>query len=438
MIGSFPIGVVSIGSNYQPGPLTEALGVAGATADALLLGLITNPTLGIASSSSSGTDIVTLSRVQAGSSNASSNAIGVLLNIGTFLERAEAVASANSISGLSISLSPIDATASSLNGQMLSKINLGIGSSSISGISVIPKHIANMIFAHAIASGESIGNLQIRLKIGRVDSNVSGLDITTLSKLTMGISSSEINSLDASTRSFLDTIIADSNANALDLDKLLISLESNSASATALSLNAATKIYTQIGQAICSAAGVDFSGLRIGLFPAEALSNAKTLGMGIPLVTAGLSSQSLGSIPLVKPDLILASSAVQAYAFEPMILNIIIGEMIASAKDADITFLINGVPDIIATRSEDFTEVVLKVLNDTIGNVNIYRADDHRGLFELLAQNQTSPYTDSGLDETLNYKYKAAFIITGTKGGETVVVEGEKSLPRYTIGNKTL
>lgn len=285
--------------------------------------------------------------------------------------------SAGLLLNIGIQMGQGSATAQGLTASEYISLQLGQAQADTTLFDVIPKTTLDLVFAHAIASAEPLGNLQIRLKIGRADSD-------------------------------------------------------------AQALNVIPKTVLSAGQALANSQGFDFSGIAISMLPAGSTAEMNRAGIGVSLLSKNVSSQALEVIPLAKLDLEVAGSEADAYPFEPMILNLIIGDLIASAKDADLAYIVTGVPDIIVTRSEDLTQNLLKVLNDTLGNVNIYRADDHKGLFELISQNQSSPYTDSGLDETLNYKYKAAFIVTGTKGGETVVVEGEKSLPRYTIGNKIL
>lgn len=439
MIGVFPIGAVPVGSNQLAGLRIEELGQASASASTNSYQLFLKLLSQAGSSSASGFDLSTLTTLDAQLAELNAQALVVTGKLLPILVNAQALASANSTSGISISVTPLNISSDALDGQTLAKIDLGIGSSTISALSVIPKQISTMIFAHAIASGDLLNNLQIRLKVGRAESNVSAIDIDSLARIPIGIPYAQFDSLDVITKSILQSDAPSSTASSLDLENISIYLNLGQALAGAESLASRTNIYMQVGQAICEANGIDFSGLSIGMFKAEALSNARTFGMGIPLVTAGLSAASNDVTLLIKSDLLLASAQAQAYEFEPMLLNAIIGDLIASANNADVTYIVTGVPDIIVTRSSDLTQNVLKVLNEDAGNVNIYRASDHRGLFELIAQNQSpDEYLDSGIDEEFNYKYKAAFVITGTIGGQSVVVEGEKSLPIYTIGNKLL
>ena len=115
-------------------------------------------------------------------------------------------------------------------------------------------------------------------------------------------------------------------------------------------------------------------------------------------------------------------------------------ELALSAVDfADIVYVVDGVPQIQVTRTS--TQAVITVENpSTLQNVRIFRATDHRGTFSTLESNhdESSDYTDSGLDASLNYKYKCAFIVVGTKGGVEYIAVGERSAPVYTIGNQVL
>ena len=115
-------------------------------------------------------------------------------------------------------------------------------------------------------------------------------------------------------------------------------------------------------------------------------------------------------------------------------------ELALSAVDfADIVYVVDDVPQIQVDRTS--TQSVVKVTNPSdIKNVRIFRADDHRGTFSVLESNhdESTDYTDSGLDATKNYKYKCAFIIVGTKGGVEYIAVGERSAPVYTIGSNVL
>ena len=441
MFGAYPVGTYPYGGvEYPAGLFIVVLGQAQADIAGLNAVPKTSLVFGQPTTTADALDSLLSLTISIGQASATAQGLNADIKLLLSANVAGATASANDLSNLFISLGldPANVDAQGFFAVPLSKLSTLSANSTAEGLDLVPKIIAQLVFAHAIASAESLGNLQVRIKIGRADADVDALDIQGLQRLDLGQGLSTAQSLDAATRIILSLSSGDMSAEALDLDNLSILMGLGQASLTASSFNATTKTYLEVGQALAQSQGIDFSGLKIGLFSADSLASVNTFGMGIPLITGGLSASAQGIVPLVKPELLAASSTIQAYEFEPMILNILIGEMIASAKDGDLTYIVTGVPDIIVTRSSDFTENELKVLNYNNENINIYRADDHRGIFELLEQAEVSPYTDSSLDKTLNYKYKAAFVITGTKGGVEVVVEGEKSNAIYTIGNKTL
>lgn len=316
MIGSFPIGTVPIGSNQLAGIEVVSLGVADATS------------------------------------------AGLLLNIG-------------------IQIGQGSATAQGLTASEYISLQLGQAQVDTSVFDVIPKTTLDLVFAHAIASGESLGNLQIRLKIGR----------------------------------------ADSDAQALNVD---------------------SKHILSLGQALAESQGLNFSGLGLGLFPADSVAEMQRPGLGIPLLTKDISAQALPVISVMKPELGQASATINALSFNPITIELFDGDMVASALDGDITYLIREVPEIVVDRTS--TQAVLKVLNQNQNNLRIFRADDHRGQFSVIQSNwnDATDYTDSGLDASKNYKYVAAFVVVGNKGGAEFIVTGQRCLPVYTIGNQIL
>lgn len=377
MIGSFPIGVVSIGSNYQPGPKVESLGIADATAEGLLLGLLTNPTLGVSSASATGLNVVTLSKPALVSALGEANANSVLLSISQLLESAGGTATALSIGGQKIGLLVADNTAKGEDAQFLVYLDLGKGTGTAEAKPVIPKQLSTMIFAHAIASGELIENLQIRMKIGRAESDAIGLDAVPLSKL-------------------------------------------------------------QLSQAFAESTGINFSGIGLGLFRVD-LNTASTItGLGISLDDVNATAQALGITPLAKPILDNAEAIAQALGVTEQDLILTIEDATAQALNGDITYIVGEVPEIVVTRTS--TQAILKVLNQNQNNLRIFRSDDHRGNFSVLESNwdDSTDYTDTGLDETKNYKYVASFVVVGEKGGVEYIVTGQKCLPVYTIGNQLL
>lgn len=95
----------------------------------------------------------------------------------------------------------------------------------------------------------------------------------------------------------------------------------------------------------------------------------------------------------------------------------------------------DGVPKIVATR-DGANVVITEIGSSAYSNFRIYRASDHRATFSVSESSTTLPYTDSGLNTTLNYKYKASFVATGNNDGTAYVSESQTSRPAYTIGSK--
>jgi hypothetical protein len=211
------------------------------------------------------------------------------------------------------------------------------------------------------------------------------------------------------------------------------------ASATVDALDLTPKVDLTLGNAQAAAEALDMGGVGLGIFPAESIANAQEIvpKTFLDTETGQVTADTLLVVPLSKLSLGTAEAIANGISTD-IGIETTEAAAIASALDGDATFFIEDIPDIVVTRSADLTQAVLKVLNDEVGNVNIYRADDHRALFSKIATNQTSPYTNTGLDPAKNFKYKATFVILGTKGGQSVEVEGGKSEPRYTIGNNKL
>lgn len=217
----------------------------------------------------------------------------------------------------------------------------------------------------------------------------------------------------------------------------LVRFKIGRADATAQGQDAQGKFNLELSAGEATSEALDISGFGIAVLPATALANAQDILPKSFLDTQTGQAQADVNviIPLAKLDMGVAEAIANGQDVGGLALGLPIAPAIAEALDAEAVFIIRQVPNIIVTRSGDLTENVLKVLNDTGFNVNIYRADDHRGLFTKVAENQGSPYTDSGLDITKNFKYKATFVVD--QNG-TVVAEGGKSEPRYTIGNNKL
>lgn len=111
-------------------------------------------------------------------------------------------------------------------------------------------------------------------------------------------------------------------------------------------------------------------------------------------------------------------------------------------KDLDLDYVpITAIPDLTIVRAANGQSVDVDLLNSANANLSIERADDYIGAFSEIVNVELSelPHTDSGLDAEGSYMYRAAFTISGVKGGQPVEVAGEPGSIRVTIGkNKTL
>lgn len=377
MISSFPIGSVPIGSNQLAGFEIVSLGVADATSAGLLLNI--GIQMGQGSATAQGLNASNYISLQLGQSGANAQALDAIGKFLAQLGQASGTAQALDVSGLKIGLGQASGTAQGELGQFKVFLDLGQGGATAQGNVLIPKQIAGLIFAHAIASAEPLGNLQIRLKIGRADSEAVSLDLAPLTKL-------------------------------------------------------------ELGQAFSTATGLDFSGVGLGLFRVDTTAQGKDIvpktNLSLGIIDATADALDFNSI--IKPLLGSADAIADALDITEQELPLVIGEAIASALNGDITYLVDGVPEIVVTRSD--TSATLKVLNQNQNNLRIFRADDHRGSFSVIASNHddSTDYVDSGLDQTKNYKYVAAFVVVGTKGGSEFIVTGQRCLPVYTIGNQIL
>jgi hypothetical protein len=108
----------------------------------------------------------------------------------------------------------------------------------------------------------------------------------------------------------------------------------------------------------------------------------------------------------------------------------------AEAFDAQSDYFIGDVPDIIAERTLAGTEVQLNITNGGVTDAKYYRAETVLGNFSaLVTATPASDYDheDTTVDEFIDYKYKASFIVTGTRNGSPRTVEGQRSTARYVI-----
>jgi len=301
-----------------------------------------------------------------------------ILDIGT----AEATADANNIQPLAIlSLGNASATASGIDIFIGQSLNLGTAEASVSANDLEQKILPSLGFATAIASAQSPTPI-IRFKIGRADAGASALNIQP--------------------KVLLDVPTAEATAQALDFSG--VGLGTLTASASIEAVDILPKVLMALGVAEAQSSAVDGQTLIQLLTEtagAEASANAFTQSITQPLESAEAIAEALSL--------------------------------------ADIVYVVDDVPEIQVDRTS--TQAVVKTTNPSdLYNVRIFRADDHRGTFSTLVSNhdESSDYTDSGLDASKNFKYKCAFIVVGTKGGVEYIVVGERSAPVYTIGTNVL
>jgi len=223
----------------------------------------------------------------------------------------------------------------------------------------------------------------------------------------------------------------------------LVALSLGKGEATASGLNLIPKVDLELGRGEAQGFGINFQGVGLGTTLAEATANAQNIIAKITL-EMGLSeaqAQALDVVTLTKLLTDVAESSTVAYDMtQKLTLPLTQAEATAQALDlADIVYVIDDVPQIQVDRTS--TQSVVKVTNPSdLKNVRIFRSEDHRGTFSTLVSNhdESSDYSDTGLDATKNYKYKCAFIVVGTKGGVEYIAVGERSAPVYTIGSNVL
>jgi hypothetical protein len=98
-----------------------------------------------------------------------------------------------------------------------------------------------------------------------------------------------------------------------------------------------------------------------------------------------------------------------------------------------------AVPTLVATRSSNFAQTELDILNDNVPSgykIEFFRADNYRATFSNISNTNVSslPIVDTLLNEPTSYKYCAQFFVNGTINSVPVVARSRKSEPRYTIG----
>lgn len=188
------------------------------------------------------------------------------------------------------------------------------------------------------------------------------------------------------------------------------------------------------------ARAIDFSGVGLGTLVADVPAEAIGLNLGIGLGRVNAPADALDARWKVFLDLIRKDVRASATLIELLIaLKVGLADSDARALSlADIVYVVDDVPIISVDRIPTEATVIVENQNDL--NVNIYRADDHRGKVSLLVadHDDSTDYVDESLESSVNYKYVVAFVSSGTKGGQPYIEIGERSLPVYTQGNKIL
>jgi hypothetical protein len=103
-------------------------------------------------------------------------------------------------------------------------------------------------------------------------------------------------------------------------------------------------------------------------------------------------------------------------------------------------YSVTAVPDLVAERSLLGTEIQLNVTNTGGPEVRYLRAGDVLGNFTVV--DDVGPasdygYLDDPVDGDTNYKYKAAFISSGTRNGSPREVVGQRSASVYVIADSS-
>jgi len=109
-------------------------------------------------------------------------------------------------------------------------------------------------------------------------------------------------------------------------------------------------------------------------------------------------------------------------------------------RDALANFSISEVPDISASRAISGTEIQLNTLNTGAPEVRYYKAETVLGNFATLVDIGPSSnygYEDTAVDADTDYKYKGAFVASGTINGVATEVVGQRSTARYVIATSS-
>jgi len=399
MIGSYPIGTFPYGRvESDAGVAVVSLGIAEA----------------IASANDATTQV--LFRLQPTPAQATAQAIG---------------------SNIGLGLGTATASTSGVDAALKLFIALGVSEADAQALGAGIQTILNANPAEATAQG-LLASTPVTLVTAIAESIAQGNNIASKHLLDLGFAQSEAEANDLITKTILETIFATAIASG-QTPVPLIRFKIGRAEGIASGNDIVPKVDLALGNAEAAAEAIDMGGVGLGIFPAEAIVNAQDIvpKTFLDTETGEVVADALVIVPLSKLALAPAEAIVNGISTD-IGIETTEAAAIATALDGSVRINVNIIPEIVVTRSEDLTQNVLKVLNSELGNVNIYRASDHRATFAKIANAQTSPFTDSNLDASRNYKYKATFVLTANIGGQDEDFEGPKSNPSYTIGNNTL
>ena len=115
-------------------------------------------------------------------------------------------------------------------------------------------------------------------------------------------------------------------------------------------------------------------------------------------------------------------------------------EATAVSFDAESDYTVTLIPDLIAERSIAGTEITLNVRNAGAPEVRYFKAQGVQSNFTTLIDVATTSdyeHEDTAVDAELDYKYKSAFVVTGTRNGSAREVIGGRSASVYVISESS-
>lgn len=107
-------------------------------------------------------------------------------------------------------------------------------------------------------------------------------------------------------------------------------------------------------------------------------------------------------------------------------------EATAESFDAVSDYSVTGVPDLVVARVSQ-TSVSIDVDNIGSQTARVYIATGVQGNFAQYGDLTTAGLPDTDTVTAGDFKYKASFIVSGTRNGSPHTVEGRKCSPRYAI-----